>query len=142
MLPRVSFADTVSFKKLAAQAARLKSTSMGKRFDEDGARFIKFTACVETILLDYSKNKIDVEAMFAGEQINETEGRAVLHTALRTGDDEPIIVAGENIIPQIRAVQDQMKSFSEKVISGEWKGYSGKAIEHIVNIGIGGSDLG
>src|SRR5690606_2119626 len=64
------------------------------------------------------------------------------HTALRTGDDEPIIVAGENIIPQIRAVQDQMKSFSEKVISGEWKGYSGKPIQHIVNIGIGGSDLG
>jgi len=161
MLPRVSFADTVSFKKLEAQAARMKSTSMRKLFDEDGERFKKFTACFENILLDYSKNKIDVEvmdnlgalakeckleeaieAMFAGEQINETEGRAVLHTALRTGDDEPIIVAGENIIPQIRAVQDQMKSFSEKVISGEWKGYSGKAIEHIVNIGIGGSDLG
>lgn len=161
MLPKVSFADTDSYKNLNAIAMRMKNTSMRQLFDEDPDRFKKFTACFENILLDYSKNKIDdevmatlvdlakeckldaaIEAMFAGERINETEDRAVLHTALRTQSDEPIIIDGENIIPEIRAVQNQMKSFSEKVISGQWKGYSGKPIHHIVNIGIGGSDLG
>ena len=161
MLPKVPFAETQAFKNLKNQAARMKEIHMRSLFQNDPERFNKFTVCFQDILLDYSKNKIDAEvmvaltdlakecnlddaiqAMFSGEPINETEGRAVLHTALRTQSDEPIMVDGENIIPEIRSVQAQMKFFSEKVISGNWKGYSGKPIKHIVNIGIGGSDLG
>ncbi|NEN22535.1 glucose-6-phosphate isomerase [Cryomorpha ignava] len=161
MLPKVSFADTDSYKILKDHAARMNNISMRQLFKQDQDRFKKLTSCFENILLDYSKNKIDdavmstltdlakecklneaIEAMFSGAEINETEGRAVLHTALRTQSDAPIIIDGENIIPEIRAVQSQMKSFSEKVISGQWKGFTGKPIQHIVNIGIGGSDLG
>lgn len=160
MLPKVSFADTASFFKLEAHAERMKKTSMRELF-EDRERFKKFNICFENILLDYSKNKIDsqvmaslvdlaneckldeaIDAMFSGSEINETEGRAVLHTALRSQNDFPIEVDGENIMPDIREVQEQMQSFTEKIVSGSWKGYSGKAIQHVVNIGIGGSDLG
>lgn len=161
MLPKVSFVKTQSFQNLKNEAARMKEIHMRSLFQDDPDRFKKFTVCFQDILLDYSKNKMDaevmlaladlakeckleeaIESMFSGEVINETEGRAVLHTALRTQSDEPIIVDGENIIPEIRSVQDQMKVFSEKIISGNWKGYSGQPIKHIVNIGIGGSDLG
>lgn len=160
MLPKVSFADTASFFKLEAHAERMKKTSMRELF-EDRERFKKFNICFENILLDYSKNKIDsqvmaslvdlaneckldeaIDAMFSGSEINETEGRAVLHTALRSQNDFPIEVDGKNIMPDIREVQEQMQSFTEKIVSGSWKGYSGKAIQHVVNIGIGGSDLG
>src|SRR5690554_6171391 len=161
MLPKVAFAKTKAFQNLKIQAVRMKEIHMRSLFNADPERFKKFTVCFEDILLDYSKNKIDAEvmvaltdlakeckleeaiqAMFSGEPINETEGRAVLHTALRTQSDKPILVDGRDIIPEIRSVQAQMEAFSEKIISGSWKGYSGKPIKHIVNIGIGGSDLG
>jgi glucose-6-phosphate isomerase len=86
--------------------------------------------------------KDSIAKMFSGDKINETEGRAVLHTALRDFSDREILVDGENIKPQIKKVLDHMKSFSEKIISGEHKGFSGKEITDVVNIGIGGSDLG
>lgn len=161
MLPKISFAHTKAYQRLAMEASRMEKIPMRQLFDDDPNRFKEFTACFENILVDYSKNKIDkkimnelfelaaeceleagIEGMFTGEKINQTENRAVLHTALRTQSDEPILVDGENIIPEIRSVQSQMKTFSEKVISGEWKGYTGKPIKEVVNIGIGGSDLG
>ncbi len=161
MLPKISFAHTKAYQRLAMEASRMEKIPMRQLFDDDPNRFKEFTACFENILVDYSKNKIDkkimnelfelaaeceleagIEGMFTGEKINQTENRAVLHTALRTQSDEPILVDGENIIPEIRSVQSQMKIFSEKVISGEWKGYTGKPIKEVVNIGIGGSDLG
>ena len=113
------------------------------------------------ILVDYSKNLVDsevmeslfelakecglkeaTESMFTGQKINATEDRAVLHVALRNRSNTPIIVDGEDVMPEVNAVLEQMKAFSEEVISGKWKGYTGKAITDIVNIGIGGSDLG
>lgn len=161
MFPKVPFAKTRAYSELVKEAARMKSVHMRSLFSDSPERFKNFTLCFENILLDFSKNKIDaevmdslyalaeecrlgeaIEAMFSGERINETESRAVLHTALRQQDDSPVEVDGLDIIPEIRAVQRQMKAFSEKVISGEWKGFSSKPIEHIVNIGIGGSDLG
>lgn len=161
MFPKVPFAKTRAYSELVKEAARMKSVHMRSLFSDSPERFKNFTLCFENILLDFSKNKIDaevmdslyalaeecrlgdaIEAMFSGERINETESRAVLHAALRQQDDSPVEVDGLDIIPEIRAVQRQMKAFSEKVISGEWKGFSSKPIEHIVNIGIGGSDLG
>ena len=146
MLPKVPFTETQAFKNLKNQAARMKEIHMRSLFQGDSDRFKKFTICFQDILLDYSKNKIDVEvmaaltdlakecklddaiqAMFSGKSINETEGRAVLHTALRTQSDEPIIVDGENIIPLIRSVQAQMEAFSAEIISGNWKYASGSA---------------
>ena len=115
----------------------------------------------EDILLDYSKNRVDetamdllyklaeqqdvkgkAQAMFKGEKINSTEGRAVLHVALRNQSDSPIYVDGEDVMPAVRETLDRIKVFTEKVRSGEWKGQTGKSIAAIVNIGIGGSDLG
>lgn len=113
------------------------------------------------ILLDYSKNRITEDvwkllfdlvkarkitearaAAFSGDHINITEDRAVLHTALRNRSNEPILVDGKDVLPDIRAVLQHMKEFTEQVLSGEWKGYTGKKITDVVNIGIGGSDLG
>ncbi len=130
-------------------------------FAKDPDRFAKFSLSVEDILFDYSKNIITaktlqlllqlandcslkeaIEAMFSGEKINETEGRSVLHIALRNLSDNPVMSDGQDVMPEVRKVREQMKAFCEKVHSGEWKGYSGKKIKYIVNIGIGGSDLG
>ena len=113
------------------------------------------------ILVDYSKNLITeetlkllvdlaketdlrsaIDAMFNGDKINMTEGRSVLHVALRNRSDRPIESDGKDVMPEVNAVLAKMKGFCEKIISGEWKGYTGKAIQHVVNIGIGGSDLG
>ena len=113
------------------------------------------------ILLDYSKNRIDdetvalliqlakecrvkdaAEAMFSGEKINATENRPVLHIALRNRSNSPIYVDGKDVMPDVNSVLEQMKTFSEAIISGDWKGFTGKAITDVVNIGIGGSDLG
>src|SRR5690606_8224419 len=82
------------------------------------------------------------QAMFSGEAINQTEGRSVLHTALRNRSNTPVMVKGEDVMPAVNAVLEKMKSFSERIIGGEWKGFTGKAITDVVNIGIGGSDLG
>ena len=89
-----------------------------------------------------TKLQENIEAMFSGEIINRTEGRAVLHTALRNFSGKPVYVDGKDVMPGVKAVLDKMKAFCEKVISGEWKGYTGKEITDVVNIGIGCSDLG
>jgi glucose-6-phosphate isomerase len=130
-------------------------------FNNDKNRFEKYSILFNNILFDYSKNIIDDEAMnllaacaesarlrkeiarmFSGEKINNTEGRAVLHTALRNRSNTPVKVDNEDIMPGINLVLEKMKNFCSRVHSGEWKGYSGKRITDIVNIGIGGSDLG
>lgn len=139
--------------------------NMRQMFEADADRFNKFSLQLSTddgdLLLDFSKNLINedvmsllfdmarsvgVEAareqMFAGEKINFTEGRAVLHTALRNRSNTPIIVDGKDVMPEVNRVLEQMKSFCHKVRSGAWKGFSGKSITDVVNIGIGGSDLG
>lgn len=134
---------------------------MRDMFIKDGRRFEKFSLKAQGLLLDYSKHRITDETlpllfqlardskveewrdrMFAGEKINFTENRAVLHTALRNRSNTPIHVDGKDVMPEVNRVLAQMRSFSERIRSGEWKGYSGKRITDIVNIGIGGSDLG
>jgi len=130
-------------------------------FAQDAERFNKFSLCMGDIVFDYSKNIINqktlqlllqlaeeckvkegIHDMFAGLKINETEQRSVLHTALRNFSDTPILVEGKDIMPLIKKVQLQMKKFCSQIHSGEWKGYTNKPIKYIVNIGIGGSDLG
>ncbi|MBC8172917.1 MAG: glucose-6-phosphate isomerase, partial [Chitinophagales bacterium] len=130
-------------------------------FSSDPERFQKFSIEFENILFDYSKNRatvktmrlltdlaeelelsVAIEAMFSGEKINETEDRAVLHTALRNRSDKPVSVDGEDVMPSIQRELQHMKLFTGQIISGEWKGFTGKPITDVVNIGIGGSDLG
>jgi glucose-6-phosphate isomerase len=134
---------------------------MRELFAADPRRFDQFSLRLEVLLFDFSKNRITGETlrllcelaretgleeqigrMFAGEKINCTEGRAVLHMALRNRSDRPITVDGEDVMPQVRAVLARMRKFSEQVRSGEWRGFTGKPVSDIVNIGIGGSDLG
>ncbi|XP_040894735.1 glucose-6-phosphate isomerase a [Toxotes jaculatrix] len=155
-----------SYQKLEQwYKANAGSLNMREMFDSDKDRFSRFSTILETddgeILLDYSKNLInqDVmamllamaksrgveearEKMFSGEKINFTEGRAVLHIALRNRSNTPINVDGKDVMPEVNRVLDKMKAFCHKVRSGEWKGFSGKSITDVVNIGIGGSDLG
>lgn len=152
---------TKSWKNLHEHFKEIENTHLKQLFEENKERFDDFHITFEDILFDYSKNIINpktiklltelakeaglkeaIEAMFTGEFINKTENRAVLHTALRDCGDNPIYVENEDVKPDILKVQAQMKSFTEKVISGEWKGFSGKKITDVVNIGIGGSDLG
>ena len=161
MLKSVPFDQTHAFSLLTKHKAEIADTTIKDLFANDTERFDKFSVRFEDILLDYSKNLITektkailvalanecelddaIERMFTGDVINQTENRAVLHTALRNRSNSPIAVDGNNIMPDINAVLEKMKGFSEKVISGNWKGYSGKAITDVVNIGIGGSDLG
>ncbi|TRY90823.1 hypothetical protein DNTS_009001, partial [Danionella cerebrum] len=141
------------------------SLNMRKMFEEDKNRFQKFSLTLKTedgdILLDYSKNLINEEVMkmlvelaksrgvevsrdkmFSGDKINFTEGRAVLHVALRNRSNTPVIVDGKDVMPEVNKVLEKMKAFCQKVRSGEWKGYTGKSITDVVNVGIGGSDLG
>ncbi|PQJ68624.1 glucose-6-phosphate isomerase [Polaribacter butkevichii] len=132
-----------------------------KDLDKDANRKEDFSLEFDDLLVDFSKNRVTketisllldlanevdlkdaIEKQFAGDVINVTEGREVLHTALRSTSDEPVLVDGKNVKPQIQAALRKIKSFSNKVISGKWKGYTGKSITDIVNIGIGGSDLG
>lgn len=161
MLPKINPTETATWKKLIAHSTEMKSVNMKNLFSEDASRFQKMSITFDDILFDYSKNiitddtkkllfelatacelKTATEAMFNGEKINETENRAVLHTALRNCFDTPVLFEGKDIMPDIRGVLDHMKTFCAKIHSGEWKGYSGKKIRNIVNIGIGGSDLG
>ena len=149
------------WEKLQAKATALQATHMRDMFARDPDRFKRFSLAFEDILLDFSKNRIDDEAfdlllklaseqsvadwrerMFKGEKINTAEDRAVLHVALRNRGSEPIYVDGEDVMPAINAELAHMGEFSSQVRSGEWRGYSGKPIDSIVNIGIGGSDLG
>ena len=161
MLPTINFTETQAYRYLADHFIDINSKNMKQLFTEDPERFQKFTILFDDILLDYSKNRINdttiallvqlakeckldeaIKAMYKGEAINQTENRPVLHIALRNQSNTPILVEGKDVMPEVNRVLDKMKSFSEKVISGEWKGYTGKAITDVVNIGIGGSDLG
>ncbi len=153
--------DLQAWKDLKAHAAEIKSTTIKDLFAQDPGRGPKLTVEAEGLLLDYSKNRIDektlklfaalaeavdlkgrTEAMFTGQKINITENRAVLHIALRAPKDESIIVDGEDVVPEVHKVLDKMSGFAERVRSGQWLGHTGKRIRNIVNIGIGGSDLG
>lgn len=161
MFPNINPTTTKSWQYLKNHLQEIEPKHLRSLFQEDEDRFEKLHITFEDILFDFSKNRITeetialllklaeetklkaaIEAAFAGEHINQTENRAVLHTALRNQSNNPVMVDGEDVMPGIRKVLHQMKEFSEAVISGEWKGYTGKSIDTIVNIGIGGSDLG
>lgn len=161
MLPKINPMATNAWNKLEEYHFEFEGKHMKELFANDAKRFEKYSLKFEDILVDFSKNIVDdevrdallelanecglndaIESMFTGQRINATEDRAVLHVALRNRSNTPIVVDGEDVMPEINAVLDQMKDFSEQVISGVWKGYSSKAITDIVNIGIGGSDLG
>ncbi len=150
-----------SWKKLQLLAKDKKSQHMNTLFAQDSERFNKFSIELPNMLLDYSKNLIDSETieallalaeetqvcdwrakMFSGEKINKTEDRAVLHTALRRQSDEPLIIDGENVTDHVQKQLSEMEVFVNKVRQGHWLGYSGKRITDIVNIGVGGSNLG
>ncbi|ELR70781.1 Glucose-6-phosphate isomerase [Fulvivirga imtechensis AK7] len=161
MFPTIDPTQTTAWGKLEQHYRDNNHLKMQDLFKKDPERFSKFSLQFENILLDYSKNRITtetldllialakecqldkaIEAMFNGEKINATEKRSVLHIALRNQSGTPIEVDGENVMPQVNAVLAQMKDFSDAIISGAWRGYTGKRITTIVNIGIGGSDLG
>src|ERR1700744_1917759 len=161
MLPNIDFTTTEAYKYLADHYVDIAAEHMKDLFKADSQRFAKFSTTFEDILLDYSKNRINdetfallmqlarecklkdaIEAMFSGEVINATEQRPVLHIALRNRSNKPILVDGKDVMPDVNRVLEQMKKFSERIISGEWKGFTGKPITDVVNIGIGGSDLG
>lgn len=152
---------TIEWQALATHYETIKNQHMRDMFATDPARFEKFSLQLEDILIDFSKHRINAEtmrllfdlarasgvkeaatAMFSGEKINWTENRAVLHSALRYRGDKPIMVDGVDVMPEVRAVLEKMKLFCHRVRSGEWTGFTGKKIRYVVNIGIGGSDLG
>ena len=155
-------ADTAAaWRDLQAHRDTVQDVEMRRLFDEDPERFETFSLRLGTLLFDYSKNRITPEtvdkllalaqaagvpelrdAMFSGEKINTTENRAVLHVALRNRPDNPIYVDGEDVMPSVTQTLDKMRTFSEAVRNGSWRGYTGEEITDIVNIGIGGSDLG
>ena len=154
--------QTSAWQALQNHYAEMKDVTIASLFADDADRFAKFSATFnDQMLVDYSKNRITretldkllalaketdlqgaIKSMFSGEKINRTEDRAVLHVALRNRSNTPILVDGKDVMPEVNAVLEKMKSFSEAIISGNWKGYTGKAITDVVNIGIGGSDLG
>jgi glucose-6-phosphate isomerase len=153
--------QAAAWRALAAHRRTWKGKHLRDLFARDPKRFGRFSLTLDDLLLDYSKNLVtgetmklllrlarasDVErmraAMFAGEPINVTEDRAVLHIALRNRSGRPVLVDGRDVMPAVRAVLDRMRGFTEQVRSGAWRGYTGQAISDIVNIGIGGSDLG
>ena len=162
MLPRINPTNTQAWMLLRKHYQdEMSRKHMRDLFAQDPDRFNKFSLCLEEIVFDYSKNIINqktlqlllqlaeeckvkeaIHEMFVGIKINETEQRSVLHTALRSFSDTPILVDGKDVMPLIQKVKEQMHTFCKKIHSGEWKGYTGKPIKYIVNIGIGGSDLG
>lgn len=153
---------TQAWKSLEAHKAELSNITIQDLFKQEKNRFEDYSLTFNNqILVDFSKNNINQttlshlrqlaqecsldsakEAMFTGEKINRTENRAVLHTALRNRTNTPVLVDGKDVMPEVNAVLAKMKDFCQRIISGEWKGYTGKAITDVVNIGIGGSDLG
>ena len=161
MLPKISPEKTASWKELAKHRNEVANEHMRSWFIEDPLRFQEYSLQVDDILFDFSKNRINAKTLdllhklfeecgvaksiamqFQGEKINETEQRAVLHTALRNFSGRPVIVDGQDVMPAIKKVLAQMKRFSENLIRGDWQGYKGSRITDVVNIGIGGSDLG
>ncbi len=161
-MKNINPSKTSAWAKLTAHFDASKNVTIAEQFAKDSNRFNNFSIKLnDDFLVDFSKNRIDsetikllidlanetelksaIEAMFTGEKINVTEGRAVLHTALRNRANTPVMVDGKDVMPEVNAVLEKMKNFCNKIISGEWKGYTGKPITDIVNIGIGGSDLG
>ncbi len=161
MLSKTNPTRSRIWSKLEDHQRKIKDVHMKDLFSSDPERFNRFHLQFKDILLDYSKNRITdetlklllelaeeagvqkaVEDMFTGKKINETENRAVLHVALRNRKNSPIYVDGQNVMPRVNAVLQKMEGFAEKIRSGAWKGYTGSRITDIVNIGIGGSDLG
>ncbi|RMW91385.1 glucose-6-phosphate isomerase [Aggregatibacter aphrophilus] len=154
--------QTNAWKALTLHHAQRKNATIQELFAQEKDRFDKYSLTFnDEILVDFSKNNLTQEtlgllrqlseecglaqakkAMFDGEKINRTENRAVLHTALRNRANTPVLVDGKDVMPEVNAVLAKMKTFCARVISGEWKGYTGKAITDVINIGIGGSDLG
>jgi glucose-6-phosphate isomerase len=156
-----ALANRPAWKALQAHFDAIGKTHLRELFKDDPERGTRYTTEAEGIFLDYSKNRVTdetlklliqlakecglrerCEAMFTGQKINITENRAVLHVALRAPKSESIILDGEDVVPAVHQVLDKMSAFSERVRSGAWKGHTGKPIKNIVNIGIGGSDLG
>ncbi|HQQ83764.1 MAG TPA: glucose-6-phosphate isomerase [Cyclobacteriaceae bacterium] len=161
MLPTINPAESQSWQRLTLHHMEMQATHLRELFAADPQRFEKFHRKFETTLVDFSKNLVTadtmailmalaeecnlrdaIESMFHGQRINQTEGRPVLHVALRNRSNRPILVNQVDVMPDVNRVLDQMKSFSDRLISGAWKGTTGKTITDIVNIGIGGSDLG
>jgi glucose-6-phosphate isomerase len=153
--------DSPAWRALAAHRDAMASVHVRDLFGTDPTRFDRFSLEVDDVLVDYSKNRVTAETlellfglarqagvfewrdrMFAGEKINRTEDRAVLHVALRNRSNRPIVVDGKDVMPEVNAVLAKMRAFTESVRSGAWKGHTGKRITDVVNIGIGGSDLG
>ena len=153
--------DTPAWQALQAHFDQISANTIAEHFAQDPERAARFHAEFGDLFLDYSKNRIDakgmellfdlareakladnIEAMFSGKKINETENRAVLHVALRNRSNTPIVVDGKDVMPEVNRVLDQMAAFARKVRSGEWLGFTGKPIRNVINIGIGGSDLG
>ncbi len=153
--------QTQAWQQLTQHFLTMRQTQMKDLFAADPQRFAQFSLRFEDVLVDYSKNivtadtlnallqlaeecglKAAIQAMYSGEKINATEGRSVLHVALRNRSNRPILVDGVDVMPEVNAVLAKMEAFSKRILSGEWKGYTGKSITDIVNIGIGGSDLG
>jgi glucose-6-phosphate isomerase len=161
MLPKINPTTTAAWRQLQAHADDMKSASLRDLFKKEADRFSKYSLQEGDLLFDYSKNLINdrtrelllqlanecrvsdaITAMFGGDLINETEKRSVLHTALRNFSKEPMFTQGEDVMPLVKKVLRKMKNFADNVHSGEHRGYTGKKIKYIVNIGIGGSDLG
>ena len=160
-LPKINPTTTNSWKKLQAHFQTEKNNRIQDHFQNDPNRFEQFSIRWEDFLVDFSKNRLSketltlleelanevdlkgaMEAYFGGEAINQTEGRAVLHTALRAPETAQIYANGLDVVPEVHAIKAKIRSFCDAVINGEHKGFTGKAITHVINIGIGGSDLG
>jgi glucose-6-phosphate isomerase len=161
MFPKINPTETAAWRELLSHSREMKKASIKALFQEDAQRATRFSAVLDEIYFDYSKNLVTTqtmdllmklagecqvkearEAMFSGDKINETEGRSVLHVALRNFSKDPMYAEGKDVMPQVRKVLKQMKNFCEAIHNGKWRGYTGKRIRYIVNIGIGGSDLG
>lgn len=161
MLKNQNPTETPAWAALESHFTTMQQTHLKELFAQNENRFDEFSLQFEDVLVDFSKNNITketldlllqlaeetglktaIESMFSGEVINETEGREVLHTALRNSSNTPVIVEGKDVMPEVNAVLAKMETFSNQVINGDWKGFTGERITDIVNIGIGGSDLG
>ncbi len=161
MLKTIDPTATLSWRRLGQHYQQIRDVHMKTWFAQDPERFRKFSIKFNDILVDFSKHRITeetlallvalaeevelkdaIDKMFSGDKINATERRAVLHVALRNRGNDPIFVDGRDVMPEVNAVLEKMRDFSQRVISGTWTGYTGKRITDIVNIGIGGSDLG
>lgn len=160
-LPSINPTKTASWKKLEHHFTEVQYLKMKDLFAQDSKRADKFTINWDDFYVDVSKNRITeetfkylleladdvklkeaIESQFSGEKINQTEGRAVLHTALRAPESATVMVDGQNVVPEVYKVKRKIQSFTNEVVNGDRKGYTGKAFTHVVNIGIGGSDLG